>query len=56
MIRALKPNPKTGIQEWWRIWDYFSNYPESTHMFSWLLDDAGVPKNYRQINGWGIHT
>jgi len=56
MIRSLKPNPKTGVQEWWRIWDYFSHYPESTHMFSWLMDDVGIPKNYRQMDGWGIHT
>eukprot|EP01062_Namystynia_karyoxenos_P016440 TRINITY_DN15_c0_g1_i4.p1 TRINITY_DN15_c0_g1~~TRINITY_DN15_c0_g1_i4.p1 ORF type:complete len:573 (+),score=251.19 TRINITY_DN15_c0_g1_i4:93-1721(+) len=56
MIRALKPNPLRGVQEWWRIWDYFSNYPESLHMFSWLMDDAGIPANYRQLPGWGIHT
>jgi len=56
MIRSLKPNPKTGIQEWWRIWDYFSHYPESVHMFSWLLSDIGIPMNYRTMDGWGIHT
>lgn len=56
MIRSLKPNPKTGVQEWWRIWDQFSHYPESIHMFTWLLDDVGVPKNQRQMDGWGVHT
>eukprot|EP01065_Artemidia_motanka_P017020 TRINITY_DN2059_c0_g4_i1.p1 TRINITY_DN2059_c0_g4~~TRINITY_DN2059_c0_g4_i1.p1 ORF type:complete len:559 (+),score=199.99 TRINITY_DN2059_c0_g4_i1:58-1677(+) len=56
MIRALKPNPLRGVQEWWRIWDYFSNYPESLHMFTWLMDDAGIPANFRQLPGWGIHT
>jgi len=56
MIRSLKPNPKTGVQEWWRIWDFFSNYPESTHMFTWLMDDVGIPFSYRHLDGWGVHT
>jgi catalase len=33
-----------------------SEYPESTHMMSWLLDDVGIPASYREIDGWGIHT
>lgn len=56
MIRSLKPNPVTGQQQWWRIMDFFSNYPESTHMFTWLLHDDGIPKSYRTVNGWGVHT
>jgi len=56
MIRSLKPNPINGVQEWWRIYDFFSNYPESVHMFTWLLDDVGIPKSYRELDGWGIHT
>eukprot|EP00301_Raphidiophrys_heterophryoidea_P020422 c5117_g1_i1.p1 GENE.c5117_g1_i1~~c5117_g1_i1.p1 ORF type:complete len:557 (-),score=134.50 c5117_g1_i1:67-1701(-) len=56
MIRSLKPNPRTGVQEWWRIWDYFSNYPESLHMFTWLMDDVGIPLSYRHLDGWGVHT
>jgi len=56
MIRSLKPNPVSGVQEWWRIWDYFSHYPESVHMFTWLLDDVGIPLSYRHMNGWGVHT
>jgi len=56
MIRSLKPNPTNGQQEWWRIWDFFSFVPESTHMFTWLLDDLGIPANYRTMDGWGVHT
>lgn len=56
MIRSLKPNPVDGLQAWWRIWDFMSEYPESTHMMSWLLDDVGIPASYREIDGWGIHT
>jgi len=56
MIRSLKPNPITAVQEWWRIWDWFSYYPESCHMFTWLLDDVGIPASYREMDGHGVHT
>ena len=32
MVHALKPNPKTHIQEGWRIMDFFSHIPESMNM------------------------
>ena len=56
MVRAFKPNPKTGNQEWWRVLDFFSNFPESLHALTFLLDDIGIPLSYRHIHGWGIHT
>jgi len=56
MIHALKPNPVTDQQEWWRIWDFFSSHPESMNMFSHLLDDIGIPADYRHMDGWGVHT
>jgi catalase len=56
MVHALKPSPKTHIQEPWRIMDFFSHVPESMHMFTFLLDDVGIPKNYRTMDGFGVHT
>jgi len=56
MIHALKPNPKNHIQEGWRIADFFSHHPEAMNMFSFLLDDIGVPLNYRHMEGFGVHT
>ena len=32
MVHALKPNPKSHIQEAWRIMDFFSHIPESMNM------------------------
>ncbi|RCU22503.1 catalase, partial [Acinetobacter baumannii] len=29
----------------WRILDFFSHHPESLHMFTFLLDDRGVPQD-----------
>ncbi|MEO0478391.1 MAG: catalase [Planctomycetota bacterium] len=43
MVHALKPNPKTHLQEDWRILDFFSHHPEALHMFTFLFDDVGIP-------------
>ncbi|KAK9867389.1 hypothetical protein WJX84_006506 [Apatococcus fuscideae] len=56
MVHALKPNPKNHIQEGWRIADFFSHHPEAMHMFTFLMDDVGVPLNYRHMEGFGVHT
>lgn len=32
LVHSLRPNPKTHIQEGWRIMDFLANYPESTNM------------------------
>lgn len=36
MVHALKPNPKSHIQEGWRIADFFSHHPEAMHMVGGL--------------------
>ena len=56
MVHALKWNPKSHIQEGWRIADFFSHVPEAMHMFTFLLDDVGIPLNYRHMEGFGVHT
>eukprot|EP00184_Porphyridium_aerugineum_P008140 CAMPEP_0184692414 /NCGR_PEP_ID=MMETSP0313-20130426/904_1 /TAXON_ID=2792 /ORGANISM="Porphyridium aerugineum, Strain SAG 1380-2" /LENGTH=463 /DNA_ID=CAMNT_0027150241 /DNA_START=192 /DNA_END=1583 /DNA_ORIENTATION=- len=56
MVHAFKPNPRTEAQEWWRVLDFLSHHPESCHMLTFLLDDVGIPKNYRTMKGFGVHT
>ncbi|CAN6461861.1 unnamed protein product [Victoria cruziana] len=56
MVHALKPNPKSHIQENWRILDFFSHHPESLHMFTFLFDDVGIPADYRHMDGSGVNT
>lgn len=56
MVHALKPNPKSHIQENWRILDFFSHHPESLHMFTFLFDDIGIPQDYRHMDGSGVNT
>ena len=56
LVHAFKPNPKSNQQEWWRMADFLSHHPESTHMLTFLLDDAGIPLNYRHMPGFGVHA
>ena len=32
LVHCLRPNPKTHIQEGWRILDFLSHHPESVHI------------------------
>ena len=56
VIHAFKPNPKSHIQEYWRVLDFLSFHPESMLTFAWLFDDVGVPINYRHMEGFGVHA
>ena len=57
MVHAFKPSPLTnGASDPNRVFDFFSNIPESTHMLTWLFSDYGTPANYRQMEGNGVHA
>ena len=56
LVHSLRPNPKNHIQEGWRILDFLSHHPESCHILTWLLDDNGIPANWRQMEGYGVNT
>lgn len=57
MVHAFKPSPLTnGASDANRVFDFFSNIPESTHMLTWLFSDYGIPANYRQMEGNGVHA
>ena len=57
MVHAFKPSPITnGASDPNRVFDFFANVPESTHMLTWLFSDYGIPANYREMNGSGVHA
>lgn len=57
MVHAFKPSPITnGASDPNRVFDFFSNIPESTHMLTWLFSDYGIPANYREMVGSGVHA
>ncbi len=38
------------------FWDYASLTPESTHMLMWIMSDRAIPRSFRMVEGFGIHT
>lgn len=48
MVHAFKPSPLTNeASHPRRIFDFFANVPEATHMLTWLFSDYGIPANFR---------
>ncbi len=56
MVHSLKPSPITHRQDPNRFFDFFSHQPESTHMLTQVYSDRGIPANYRQMDGHGVHA
>ncbi len=38
------------------FWDFISLMPESTHMVMWTMSDRAIPRSYRMMEGFGVHT
>jgi len=56
MVHSLKPSPITNRQDATRYFDFFSHVPESTNMLTRLYTDLGIPANFRQMDGSGVHA
>ncbi len=38
------------------VWDFVSLMPESTHMVMWQMSDRTLPRSFRTMEGFGVHT
>ncbi len=38
------------------FWDFISLMPESMHMIMWLMSDVTLPRSFRMVEGFGVHT
>lgn len=38
------------------FWDFASLMPETTHMLMWAMSDRALPRSYRMMEGFGVHT
>lgn len=56
MVHAFKPSPIYNKQDPNRVFDFFSNIPEATHMLTRVYSDYGIPASYREMNGSGVHA
>ena len=55
-IHTQKREAKSNLRSGTATWDFWSLSPESLHQVTILMSDRGLPKNYRQLNGYGSHT
>ena len=60
LVHAVKPEPHNempqGATAHDTAWDFFSLLPEATHMVMWVLSDRAIPRSFRMMEGFGIHT
>ncbi len=60
LIHAAKPEPHMGVPQAATahdtFWDFVSLMPESTHMLMWAMSDRALPRSYRMMQGFGVHT
>lgn len=59
-VHAVKPEPHNEIPQGASahdtLWDFVSLQPETMHMMMWLMSDRAIPRSYRMMQGFGVHT
>ncbi|MDS1141189.1 catalase [Pusillimonas sp. SM2304] len=60
LVHAVKPEPHHGMPQAASahdtFWDFISLMPESIHTVTWVMSDRGIPRSYRMMQGFGVHT
>jgi catalase len=60
VIHAAKPEPHHEMPQAATahdsFWDFISLVPESAHMVMWVMSDRALPRSFRMMEGFGVHT
>ncbi|MGF7147349.1 catalase [Sphingomonas zeicaulis] len=60
LIHAAKPEPDRAFPQAQtahdNFWDFVSLTPESMHMIMWIMSDRTIPRSFRFMEGFGVHT
>jgi catalase len=60
IIHAAKPHPDREIPQAQSahdtFWDFVSLHTEAQHHTMWNMSDRGIPRSYRTMEGFGVHT
>jgi catalase len=60
VIHAAKPHPDAEIPQAQSahdtFWDFVSLHTEATHMVMWAMSDRAIPRSFRTMEGFGVHT
>ncbi len=60
LVHAAKPEPHFAMPQAGTahdtFWDFASLMPEITAMLMWAMSDRAIPRSYRTMQGFGVHT
>ena len=60
LIHAAKQEPDRDFPQAQtahdNFWDFISLTPESMHMVLWIMSDRTIPRSFRFMEGFGVHT
>ena len=60
LVHAAKPEPHFAMPQAGSahdtFWDFASLMPEITHMLMWAMSDRAIPRSYRTMQGFGVHS
>ncbi|WP_113912620.1 catalase [Roseovarius dicentrarchi] len=55
-IRSQKRRADNGLRDHDMQWDFWTLSPETAHQVTWLMGDRGIPKTWRNMDGFSSHT
>ncbi|WP_127495532.1 catalase [Paenibacillus glycanilyticus] len=59
-IHAVKPEPPNEIPQASSahdtFWDFVSTNTETAHMIMWVMSGRALPRSFRMMEGFGVHT
>ena len=55
-IRSQKRLPDSGLRDNHMQWDFWTSNPETAHQVTYLMGVRGLPRSWRNMNGYGSHT
>lgn len=60
LVHAVKEEPDSAFPQAQsahdNFWDFISLTPESMHMIMWVMSDRAIPRSFRFMEGFGVHT
>ena len=60
VVHSVKPHPDREIPQAQSahdtFWDFVSLHTEAQHHTLWNMSDRGIPRSYRMMEGFGVHT
>ncbi len=60
LVHAVKPEPDRGFPQAQSahdtFWDFVSINAEAMAMLMWIMSDRAIPRSFRMMEGFGVHT